>query len=381
MSHLIESMVSALGYSFVEGNRVQVLRNGDEIFPAMLNAINEAQNTIDMVTFVYWTGTIAAKFSEALSKAASRGVKTRLLLDAVGCRSMQQPLIANMTRAGVTIAWFRPIAQWKVWKWDNRTHRKLLLCDQQVAFTGGVGIAEEWEGNANNPSEWRDTHFQITGPVVMNMYSGFLTNWYEAVDVDDEEILLPRRQLATGNASIQVVRSPSSVNWSDIATVFRTLLSEARESIWITTAYFVPDDVLTGLLCSAVQRGVEVRLLVPGEHSDEAFSRLSGEDQFRLLLDEGVDIYLFAATMLHAKIMTVDHSLAVVGSANMNHRSMSKDEEFCLIIEDSETLELLEQQFEADMGRSDALDLANWKERSLWRRIGEVATRLLREEL
>jgi cardiolipin synthase len=347
----------------------------------MLNAINEAQNTIDMVTFVYWTGTIATKFSEALSKAASRGVKTRLLLDAVGCKSMQQQLIDNMTRAGVTVAWFRPIAQWKVWKWDNRTHRKLLLCDQQVAFTGGVGIAEEWEGNAKNPSEWRDTHFQVTGPVVLNMYSGFLTNWYEAVVADNEETLQPRRQLATGSASIQVVRSPSSVNWSDIATLFRTLLSEARESIWITTAYFVPDDVLTGLLCSAAQRGVEVRLLVPGEHSDEAFSRLSGEDEFRLLLDEGVEIYLYAPTMLHAKIMTVDHSLAVVGSANMNHRSMSKDEEFCLVIEDRETVELLEQQFEADVTRSNALDLANWKERGLWRRIGEVVTRLFRAEL
>lgn len=379
--NIFETMVSTMGYSFVEGNRVQVLCNGDEIFPAMLNAINNAHDSIDMVTFVYWKGTIATRFADALSKAALRGVNTRLLLDAVGCKRMQQPLLDNMTRAGVRIAWFRPITQWKVWKWDNRTHRKLLLCDQQVAFTGGVGIAEEWEGNANNPSEWRDTHFQITGPVVLNMYSGFLTNWYEAVAADHAATPLPRRQLATGNASIQVVCSASSVNWSDIATVFRTLLSVARKSIWITTAYFVPDDELTGLLCKAAQRGVEVRLLVPGEHTDEAFCRLSGEDQFRQLLDEGVAINLFAPTMLHAKIMTVDHSLAVVGSANMNHRSMSKDEEFCLIIEDSETLELLEQQFEADIMRSNALDLANWKERSLWRRIGEFTSRLFKEEL
>ncbi len=381
MSHLSECMVTTLGYSFVEGNHVQVLCNGDEIFPAMLDAINDAENTIDMVTFVYWTGTIATTFSEALSRAALRGVRTRLLLDAMGCKSMRQTLIDDMTQAGVDVEWFRPIAQWKMWKWDNRTHRKLLLCDQQVAFTGGVGIAEEWEGNATCPSQWRDTHFRVTGPVVSNMYSGFLTNWYEAAGRKQIKMVAPEPQPATGSASIQVIRSPSSVHWSDIATVFRTLIGEARESIWITTAYFVPDEVLTDLLCAAAQRGVEIRILVPGEHTDEAFCQLSGEDQFQRLLDQGVAIHLFAPTMLHAKIMTVDHSLAVVGSANMNHRSMSKDEEFCLIIEDRSTLDVLEQQFEADIGRSDALDLSSWQDRSVWRKGGEIVSRFFREEL
>lgn len=381
MSHLSDCMEIALGYSFVGGNQVQVLCNGDEIFPAMLGAINAAQHTIDMVTFVYWTGDIAVEFAEALGNAARRGVTTRLLLDAVGCNSMRHTLVDQMTVAGVSIAWFRPIAQWKVWKWDNRTHRKLLLCDQQVAFTGGVGIAEQWEGNASSPAEWRDTHFKITGPVVLNMYSGFLTNWNEASDTDCNAILKPQPQPPTGDARIQIIRSPSSLHWSDIATVFRTLLREARESFWITTAYFVPDDQLTAQLCAAAQRGVDVRLLVPGEYTDEAFCRLSGEDHFRKLLDEGVAIHLYAPTMLHAKILTVDHSLALVGSANMNHRSMSKDEEFGLLIEDNDTLRVLEQQFERDLQRSDALDLSTWKERSAWRRFGEFATRVLREEL
>ena len=381
MGRLREQMEVELGYGFVEGNRVQVLCNGDEIFPAMIDAIDGARHSIDLVTFVYWTGEIANRFAEALANAAARGVTTRVLLDAVGSRSMRQALVDRMSAAGVTIAWFRPIAQWKVWKWDNRTHRKLLLCDQRVAFTGGVGIAEEWEGDARNPSEWRDTHFQITGPVVSNMYSGFLTNWYEAVRSDYAAILNPHQQARTGDASVQIVRSPSSIHWSDIATIFRTLLREARQSIWIATAYFVPDELLSDLLCSAVKRGVEVRLLVPGEHTDEAFCQLGGEDQFRRLLDTGVSIYRFGPTMLHAKIMTVDHELAVVGSANMNHRSMSKDEEFCLVIEDVDTLQVLERQFENDVSRSNALDLSDWKKRSLWRRVGETVARPFREEL
>ena len=209
----------------------------------------------------------------------------------------------------------------------------------------------------------------------------YLTNWYEAARSDCAAIINPRQQARTGDARVQIVRSPSSIHWSDIATIFRTLLREARESIWITTAYFVPDALLADLLCSAVKRGVDVRLLVPGEHTDEAFCQLGGEDQFRRLLDAGVAIHQFEPTMLHAKIMTVDHELAVVGSANMNHRSMSKDEEFCLVIEDAETLQVLEQQFQNDVARSNALDLSSWKKRSLWRRLGELVARPFREEL
>lgn len=381
MNRLCEMLETELGYGFVAGNRVQVLCNGDEIFPAMLDAINDAQSSIDMVTFVYWTGDIAVRFADALCSAARRGVKTRLLLDAVGSMRISQSLVDSMVSSGVVVAWFRPKAQWKVWKWDNRTHRKLLLCDRQVAFTGGVGIAKQWEGDARNPSEWRDTHFRITGPVVLNMHSGFLTNWNETETSDSTSFVQARRQAPTGNASIQIVRSPSSVHWSDIATVFRALLREASESIWITTAYFVPDEVLTGLLLSAVERGVDVRIMVPGEHTDEAFCQLSGEDQFRQLLDAGIAIHVFEPTMLHAKILTVDHRIAVVGSANMNHRSMSKDEEFCLVIEDGDTLEELERQFEADLKRCRELDLSTWRKRGLWQRAGEWVARLFREEL
>ena len=176
MTHLSTLVETAIGVPFVPGNQVQVLRNGDEIFPAMLEAIKCATHNVDLVTHVYWTGDIADEFGRTLAERAKAGVKVRLLLDAFGCHQIDSGLIDLMQRAGVQIGWFRPFSQWKIWKWDNRTHRKILVCDHKVAFTGGVGIATQWEGDARNPSEWRETHFRITGPVVNAIRSGFLTN-------------------------------------------------------------------------------------------------------------------------------------------------------------------------------------------------------------
>ncbi len=379
--HLSTLVETAIGIPFVPGNRVKVLRNGDEIFPAMLAAIEQAEHSIDLVTHVYWTGDIADKFAHALANRANSGVTVRLLLDAFGCHRIDAELIELMQSAGVEIRWFRPFSQWKVWKWDNRTHRKIMVCDYEVAFTGGIGIAEEWAGDARNPEEWRETHFQITGPVVNAIRSGFLSNWSETLETGVPDIEQPKRPATDGSASIQAVRSPSSINWSDIAMLFRVLIVNAQSSIDITTAYFVPDEILTTQLCDACSRGVKVRLLLPGEHTDQRLSQLGGEDHFKRLLEAGIEIFQYQRTMLHAKLMVVDDSVAVVGSANMNHRSMAKDEEFCLVIEDATTIVELNQHFDDDLQYSEALDLANWRDRSAWQRMGEFFSRAARAEL
>ena len=360
---------------------MKVLRNGDEIFPAMLEAIEQSRHSIDVVTHVYWTGDIADKFARALADRASSGVTVRLLLDAFGCHSIDGDLINLMQHAGVEIRWFRPFSQWKVWKWDNRTHRKIVVCDYEIAFTGGVGIAKEWEGDARDPSEWRETHFRITGPVVNAIRSGFLSNWSETLGTGVPEIEHPVRPESDGSASIQAVCSPSSINWSDIAMLFRVLIVKARSRIDITTAYFVPDETLVSQLCEACKRGVEIRLLLPGKHTDQRLSQLGGEDHFKILLEAGVKVFQYQRTMLHAKLMVVDDSVAVVGSANMNHRSMAKDEEFCLVIEDATTIVELNQHFDEDLQYSEALDLSNWRERSVWQRTGELFSRVTRAEL
>lgn len=381
MTHLSTLVETAIGIPFVPGNSVKVLRNGNEIFPAMLEAIENAEHSIDFVTHVYWTGDIAVKFAKALAQRAESGVAVRVLLDAFGCHSMDTELIKLMQRAGAEIRWFRPFAQWKVWKWDNRTHRKIMVCDYAIAFTGGVGIASEWEGNARGPDEWRETHFRITGPAVNSIRSGFLSNWSETLESGVPEINHPKRPEKDGSANIQAIRSPSSINWSDIAMLFRVLITKAQTSIDITTAYFVPDEVLTAQLCEACKRGVKVRLLLPGKHTDQRLSQLGGEDHFATLLEGGVEVFQYQRTMLHAKLMVVDDSVAVVGSANMNHRSMAKDEEFCLVIEDATTIVELNQHFDDDLEDSEALDIENWEKRSLWQRTGELFSRAARAEL
>ena len=381
LTHLSMLVETAIGIPFVPGNRVKVLRNGDEIFPAMLGAINRSERSIDFVTHVYWTGDIAVKFAQALAQRAQSGVTVRLLLDAFGCHSIDDELIDLMQNAGVEVRWFRPFSQWKVWKWDNRTHRKIVVCDHDIAFTGGVGIAKEWEGDARNPSEWRETHFQITGPIVNAIRSGFLSNWSETLVTGVPEIDHPVRPAQDGSASIQAVSSPSSINWSDIAMLFRVLIKNANSKIDITTAYFVPDETLLTQLREACKRGVEIRLLLPGQHTDQRLSQLGGEDHFKALLEAGVKIFQYQRTMLHAKLMVVDDSVAVVGSANMNHRSMAKDEEFCLVIEDATTIVELNQHFDEDLQHSEALDMENWRKRSVWQRAGEMFSRVTRAEL
>lgn len=381
MKDLANKLETVLGTIFIPGNTVEVLRNGDEIFPAMLNAISEASESIDFVTFVYWQGEIAIKFANALSERAAAGVKVRVLLDAFGSYPMRTELIKLMQEQGVQVHRFRPIAHWKVWKLDNRTHRKILVCDSKVAFTGGVGIAKEWEGNARNASEWRDTHFRIRGPAVKIIHSAFISNWSETENSNNLEIPDYSTLPAQGSAQILTLASPSSINWSTIALLFRTLIASAEHKISIATAYFVADDILTNILCKASEDGVIVQILIPGDNSDSRLSQLGGRANFDKLLKAGVKIFCYQPTMMHAKIMLVDDHIGVVGSANINHRSMSKDEELCLVIDDQKTVDILGTDYEEDLEKSVPIDLKNWKERSIWVRVKETFAYWLRHEL
>ena len=369
------------GATFVDGNAVTRLQNGERIFPAMLHDIHAATESIDFITFVYWQGHIAVDFAQALSARAEAGVKVRVLLDAIGAFQMNDKLVNMMKRSGVDVRFFRPVAHWKIWKLDNRSHRKVLVCDRKVAFTGGVGIAEEWQGDARNPGEWRDTHFRITGPAVTSIHSAFISNWSETTDFP-EPLNQPCMHLSrTGRSRILTIASPSSLQWSKIALMFRTLIGSATDSLSIATAYFVPDPSLVELICAAAKRGVHVRILVPGEHTDSRLSQVSGREMFQRLLDAGVLLYRYRPTMMHAKILLVDNCLAVVGSANMNHRSMSKDEECCLVIDDADVVNTLQADFDNDIEKSDSFDLDRFKDRSIWLKMTEKFVYLFRHEL
>jgi cardiolipin synthase len=376
------SLEGILGVPATEGNLVEVFRNGNEIFPAMLGAIADAEHTIDFLTFVYWRGRIGTAFAEALSERARSGVRVRVLLDAWGAHPIERELIHMMEDSGVRVRWFRPLHRLALTKANHRTHRKVMVVDEAIAFTGGVGIADEWNGDARNEHEWRDTHFRVRGPAVDGLRAAFLDNWIET----DTEIFDPTvdrfpQQPQPGGTVIQCVRGASEAGASDLSTLLLTLLELAEERIRITTAFFVPDEGLTGRLCSASDRGVSVEILLPGPHGDKRFVQLAGQSVYEELLTHGIRIWHFQPSMLHAKVMTVDRQVASIGSANFNARSIELDEEINLVALDRPLVRLLDDQFDEDLERSEEIDPSRWEERSLARRALVGLTKPLRHSV
>jgi cardiolipin synthase A/B len=363
-----------LGVPATEGNVVEVLRNGDQIFPAMLAAIREATQTIDFATYVYWTGDIAQEFAAALCERAGDGVRVRILLDAVGAQAMNRQLVADMEEAGAQVEFFRPPTTWKVWETNHRTHRKVLICDEDVAFTGGVGIAEEWTGDAQDPEHWRETHVRVRGPAVDGLRSAFVSNWAETgQELYDERDRFPE-QPQGGGVTVQVVQSAAQFGWSDLATTMAALIRLARNKLRITTAYFVPDERFIRYLRQAAQRGVDVQVLVPGEHADKRIVQLAGEQNYDELLDAGVRIFRFDPTMLHAKILTADGIVATIGSGNFDQRSLGINEEANIVVFDEATTAILDQQFDDDLERATEVHPADWDDRGPLQKAAETVT-------
>jgi cardiolipin synthase A/B len=371
-----------IGVPMTEGNEISILRNGDEIFPAMLEAIANAEHTIDFLTFVYWKGEIGTRFADALSERARAGVRVRLLLDGWGCQPIDRPLVEQMDAAGVQVRWFRPLKSFEPNKMDHRTHRKVVIVDESTGFTGGVGIADEWQGDARNASEWRDTHFRVCGPAVDGLRAAFLDNWIETDDVlFDPAIDRFPDQRQPGASVIQCVRGASESGMSDVSTLLNALLQLAKERVRIATAYFVPDGEMIERLSDAARRGVQVEILVPGPHADKRFVQLAGEAAFAQLLERGIHIWYFQPSMLHAKVMTVDGIVAMVGSANINARSTELDEEINLVVLDSGVVARLDEQFDDDLRRSDRVSPSEWEDRGLTQRVLERLTQPLHHQV
>jgi cardiolipin synthase len=362
-----------VGVAATEGNEVTVLRNGDEIFPAMLDAIKTAEHTIDMMTFVYWRGDIAHEFANALAERSRAGLRVRLLLDGIGARDIEGHLLDDMDTAGVEISWFRKPLWISPLKQNHRCHRKALIIDEETAFTGGVGIAEEWCGDARNRNEWRDTHVRVRGPAVDAVAAAFAQNWAEccAELFDDHDRFTA--QPAQGGSIIQVVRSSASLGWQDMQTLLHVMLTSARRRFRLTTAYFAPDDHFAGLLADAARRGVRVEILLPGPHTDQRTSQLAGQRHYADLLAAGVDIRQFEPTMMHAKVITVDGIASLTGSTNFNRRSMEHDEEVMLTVLDEQVTATLDEHFDDDLLRSEAIDLTRWQRRPVPQRLLEKA--------
>ncbi len=366
-----------LGIPATEGNALTVLRNGDRIFPAMLEAIREAGETIDFLTFVYWKGDIAREFAYALAERASAGVRVRVLIDAIGGRLIDRSLIDHMADSGVDVEWFRAVHRTNLLKQNHRTHRKVLICDERVGFTGGVGIAEEWCGDARDEGEWRDTHVRVEGPAVDGLSASFAQNWAETGNALIEEHRRFPDHGGPGDSVVQVARGSASVGWNDMATVFRVMIESAQSRLRMMTAYFVPDECLQQLLLDAVARGVQVDVMLPGPHADKRVCQLASESIYSDLVEGGVRIWAFQPSMLHAKVMTVDGLASVVGSANMNRRSMQLDEEVVLTVLDPRVTRLLEADFDAELPRCERIAPRRWQDRPLHQKAQEKATTVI----
>ncbi|WP_078946376.1 phospholipase D-like domain-containing protein [Streptomyces sp. NRRL B-3648] len=370
-----------IGVAATEGNDLLPLRNGDEIFPAMLRAIQSAQYTIDMMTFVYWRGQIARDFAVALADRARAGVRVRLLLDGFGAKKIEPGLLDLMDAAGVQVAWFRKPAWLSPFKQNHRCHRKALIVDEQTAFTGGVGIAEEWCGDARNPGEWRDTHVQVRGPAVDGIAAAFAQNWAECHDqlYDDRDRFIEHTQ--AGSSVVQVVRGSASIGWQDMQTLIRVMLTSAEERFRLATAYFAPDTYFIDLLCQTARRGVRVEILLPGPHTDQRVCQLAGQHYYTRLLEAGVQVRQYQPTMMHAKIITVDSVAALIGSTNFNRRSMDHDEEVMLAVLDETFTAELDRDYDADLRRSVDIDLTRWRRRAILQRAKEAAVTPIRHFL
>jgi cardiolipin synthase len=364
------------------GNDADLLINGDQIFPAYVGAIREAEETVNLLTYAYWRGDIAVEVAETLCEKARAGVECNVILDAVGAARMDRGLVDKMRDAGVQVCYFRPPKPYAVKRLQHRTHRKLLIVDGTSGFTGGVGIAEEWTGNAQDPDHWRDTHVRVRGPVVRGLQGAFAENWLECTgDVLAGDRYLPQIDELEDGGPMQVMRSSATMGDTNAEALVYLALAAAKRSIDLTSAYFVPRPAFTDALVEAAERGVAMRILVPGSHIDKEFVRTAGRAAYDDLLDAGIEIYEYCPTMLHAKTLTVDGRWSSVGSVNFDNRSFQLHDEVTLCVQSESFAERLHEVFEHDLESSERIDPDQWRDRSRTQRARERVTKYARREL
>jgi len=368
--------------SWSHGNRVTLLRNGIEVFPAMLDAISAAKKSVHMEMYIFWSEGIGERFRDALAERASRGVEVRLLLDGVGSpKHLKRTDVEMLRRAGCRVEFFRPVRPWMLDVINRRTHRRILVVDGALGFTGGVGIADIWEGDADSPEHWRDTMARIEGPVVAQMQSAFEDNWSEVTG----EILVGDRYfpqaVTAGDVLASVVPSNPRPSSSASQTLYSVAISAAERRISIANSYFVPNDTSLALLLAASRRGVNVRILVPGKINDVPVTKAGARSRFGDLLRAGAKIYEYQPTMMHAKTMVVDDLFATVGSTNFDNRSFRYNDEIELAIYDAKVAGRLEEMFEADLTKSRPYTYEQWVNRSIWNRFTEWLLLPVRSQL
>ncbi|WP_395750166.1 phosphatidylserine/phosphatidylglycerophosphate/cardiolipin synthase family protein [Prosthecobacter sp.] len=367
-----------LGPPLIAGNTVETLENGRQIFPAMLDAIAGAQRTITFENFVFAEGKVSTRFARALAERARAGVKVHFLQDAMGCNCLHGEEMAMMKRAGVQVEIFRYM---KLTRFNQRTHRKILVIDGRVGFTGGVGISDDWDGDADAPTRWRDTHYRLEGPVVAQLQQAFMDNWMEtrAVVLHGDDYF-PALKPA-GETTCQVFKSSASDGGENARLMVLLSIAAARRSIHIGNAYFIPDDLTIQTLVAARRRGVEIEVVVPGPLIDEKLARMVSVSRWGPLLRAGVRIYEYGPALYHCKYMVVDGCWSSVGSTNLDNRSLRLNAEANLNVHDTGFAEEHERLFAKDRAASREITLKAWRHRPMREKVWGLLGSVLRTQM
>jgi len=377
----VRAMNVMLGPALVPGNRTRALVNGDEIFPEMLEAIRGARKSITFEMYIYWKGAIGEQFTAALEERARSGVKVHVMIDALGSQKIEKTVLGRLKDAGARVELYNPVRWDTIARMNNRTHRKIMVIDGAVGFTGGAGIGDEWSGDAQDANHWRDTHFRLEGPAVAQMQAAFMENWIEVTgEVLHGPEYFPELRPVGDELAQFVVSSPGGGGES-AQLLYLMSIAAARRSIQLSAAYFVPDDNEVRQLVEARGRGVRVQIIVPGPATDSAAVRRASRSTWGELLRAGVEIYEYQPTFYHVKVMTVDGLWVTVGSTNFDTRSFSTNDEANLNVYDRAFAAEGERIFERDLGRSRRITLEEWEGRPLREKLLEHAAGLLSSQL
>jgi cardiolipin synthase len=360
----VEYLSSLVGAPVTSGDSYQVLQNGDAFYPPMLAAIENAKRRIVFESFIFSDGTVSARFVDALSAAARRGVEVRVVLDAIGASDLPDERVKAMEDAGVQVRWFNPLHPWQLEETNYRTHRKVIVVDGQVAFIGGAGLADHWQGDARNPEEWRDTQFRIRGPAVHLLEACFYENWIESGGYS-MPLLEPEPPSEKGPATSITLWSNSTGGASNVKLLYLLAIAGARRTVDLQSPYLLLDGSTRFVLDEARARGVRVRLLTEGDQTDAPAVKYASRGQYQSLLDGGVELYEYQPTMMHAKVMVVDGHLSIIGSANFDNRSLELNDEQTSAVFDTALADALVAAFERDLERSRRLSADEWRRRPL----------------
>jgi cardiolipin synthase len=374
------SMGATLTRELTQGNAVDELLNGDQIFPAMFGAIRSARRTITLETYIYWSGSIGKDFSQLLGERAREGVKVHVLLDWVGGQ-LDESLLERMQADGVEISRYNAPSWFNLHRLNNRTHRKLLVVDGQVGFIGGAGIADVWRGNAQDSEHWRDTHFRAVGPVVTQLQAAFTDNWLQSTgEVLHGDDYFPAVR-ADGAAAAHVFTSAPGGGSESMQLMYMMSITAAEKSIDLAASYFLPDDVAVNALVAALQRGVRVRILLPGPHMDQPIVRRASRALWGRLLRAGAQIHEYQPTMFHCKLLVVDGLWVSVGSTNFDNRSFSINDEANMNIYDAPFASRQIAIFEQDLKHANRVDYPDWEHRPWRDQVLDSLASVLRSQL